>query len=228
MIDIVYTVRRGGSRSNDKELMYSLRSIEKHLKNYRNIYIVGYKPDFIQNVIHIPAEDKHTVPDSNILRKLLTACNHPDISDSFLFFNDDHFLLSDFDAPTFPYYYSSTLKDYLRKRVNDSYGRRSKNTMTYLLNNKLPIKHFDIHYPIIYEKAKFKQCFAKLPPAHQGYVIKSLYANSLRIPGTEIKDCKFTNPPTPKNICYSTHPKPKPEVWSFLESKFPVKSSFEI
>jgi len=226
--DLVYTVKRGGSRSDDNELRYSLRSVEKHLKNFRNVYIIGYKPDFITNVIHIPAEDKMVVPDQNILNKLLTACTHPDISDSFLFFNDDHYLLQDFDAPNFPYYYCSTLKEYLKRRVNDGYGRRTTNTMKHLLLNKLPIKHFDIHYPIVYEKAKFIECFHNLPPTHQGYVLKSLYCNVLKIPGIEIRDCKFTNPPTPKNICYSTHPKPLPKVWDYLDSKFPDKSCFEI
>jgi len=228
MIDIVYTIKKGGSRSNDKELIYSLRTVEKHLKNYRNVYIIGHKPDFITNVIHIPAEDKNTVPDANILRKLLIACDHPDISESFLFFNDDHYLLQDFDAPNFPYYYCSTLKMYLKRRVNDAYGRRTYNTMTYLMKNQLPTKHFDIHFPIVYDKQKFKECFKKLPETHQGYVLKSLYANILKIQGIEVKDCKHVNPPTEKYIAYSTHPKPKPEVWKFLEGKFPSKSVFEI
>jgi len=228
MIDIVYTVKRGGSRSDDNELRYSLRSVEKHLKNYRNVYIIGHKPDFITNVIHIPHEDKNIVPDMNILRKLLTACDHPDISDQFLFFNDDHFLLQDFDAPTFPYYYCSTLKMYLKRRVNDSYGRRTYNTMTYLTKNQLPTKHFDIHFPIVYDKQKFKECFHKLPESHQGYVLKSLYGNILKIPGIEVRDCKHVNPPTKNYICYSTHPKPKPEVWKFLEGKFPEKCIFEV
>jgi len=228
MIDVVYTVKKGGSRSDDKELMYSLRSIEKHLKNYRNIYIIGHKPDFIQNVIHIPAEDQSPIPDTNILRKLYLACDNPDISDSFLFFNDDHYLLHDFDAPTFPYYYCSTLKEYLKRRARDGYGTRCTNTMKYLQGQKLPTKHFDIHYPIIYEKAKFKQCFERIPPIYNGYILKSIYANTLNINGVEIRDCKYTNPPTKKDICYSTHPKPTSNVWKFLEERFPDKSKFEI
>lgn len=228
MIDIVYLLRRGGSRSNDNELRYSLRSVEKHLKNFRNVYLIGYKPEFIQNVTHIQAEDKMVVPDQNILNKLLIACDTPEISESFLFFNDDHYLLQDFDAPNFPYYYSATLKDYLRRRVNDPYGRRTGNSMKYLIQNKLPIKHFDVHYPIIYEKTKFKECFKNLPPTHQGYVIKSLYGNMLKIQGTEIKDCKSPSPPPVNSICYSTHPKPSQKVWQFLEERFPIKSSFEI
>ncbi len=226
MVDIVYSIKKGGSRWGDNELRYSLRSIEKHLKNYRNIYLIGYKPDWIQNVIHIEAKDDNPIPDNNILNKLYKACDHPDISDSFLFFNDDHFLLQDFDAPNFPYFYWATLKTFLRNR-KDGYGMRVRNTMKYLVGNGKPEKHFDIHYPIIYEKAKFKPCFEKLPVTYHGYVIKSIYANTLEIGGASIPDCKYTTPPNSVNICFSTHPKPSPIVCKWLEERFPDKSRYE-
>lgn len=227
MIDIVYPIRKGGSRWADNELRYSLRSIEKHLINFRNVYIIGHKPDFLQNVIHIEANDTEIVPDKNILNKILKACKQPEISQQFLFFNDDHFLLSDFRADEFPYFYCSTLRQYVRKRA-DNYGVRSRNTMNYLESKGLPGKHFDIHFPILYDKSKFKEIFSDLPPKQHGYIIKSLYANALKIQGTETKDCKSQEPPPKEFLCFSTHPRPMTKIEQWLAERFPEKCIFEV
>jgi hypothetical protein len=55
-MDLVY-VLGSGSRWGDNELRYSLRSVEKHLKGYNNVYLVGDKPDWVRNVTHIPKQD---------------------------------------------------------------------------------------------------------------------------------------------------------------------------
>src|SRR5690349_20419873 len=114
-IDVVYPLGKG-SRWKNNEIKYSLRSVEKHLQNYGKVFVIGEKPNFLANVNHIPAEDKHPIPDSNIFEKLKTACETKEISDTFLFFNDDHYLLEDFDAEKFPYFYHGTMAEYIKKR----------------------------------------------------------------------------------------------------------------
>jgi len=52
MITIYYPYWEAGSSWN--ELRYSLRSLEKHLKSPFEIVFVGDKPDWVQNVTHIP------------------------------------------------------------------------------------------------------------------------------------------------------------------------------
>src|SRR5688572_29644823 len=190
-IDVVYPLKEFGSRWKDNEIRYSLRSVEKHLHGVRNVYIIGHKPEFLQNVIHIPAKDADEIPDNNILQKVLVACKTPEISSPFLFMNDDHYLLADFDAETFPSYKFHTLSAYVERRGNDGYGRRARNTLKYLKDNGLPDNFFDIHFPILYDKKKAKEIFSKLPKIPDGYILKSIYANALRLPGEEIRDCKF-------------------------------------
>lgn len=230
MIDVVYPLKQFGSRWKDNELRYSLRSVEMHLQNYRDIYIIGYKPDFVKGVKHIEfADDVNAAPDNNILNKLLQICKIPGISEDFLFFNDDHYLLADFDAEKFPYYYCHTLTAYCQRRGADRYGLRAQATLKYLRENNLPDKHFDIHFPILYNKKKFLEIFEKVPKKENGYIIKSIYANSLSgLDLVETRDCKHPTAPPKKYICFSTMPKVSGALYRFFEFKFPKKSKFEI
>src|SRR5688500_2320198 len=111
-----------GSRNNDIELRYCLRSIETHLSGYGDIFLIVHKPKWVKNVMHIPAEDEQRTwwKERNIYRKILLACEDPRVSDDFLFMNDDHYLLSDFVAGEFPYYREGTISDYLGR--DDQYG----------------------------------------------------------------------------------------------------------
>jgi len=228
MISVVYTIGKG-SRWNDYELLFSLRSIQKHLKGIGEVFIIGECPDFLTNVNHIPAKDPYAVPDTNIMLKIKTACETMEVSEDFLFMNDDHYLMTDFEADKFPYFYCSTLEVYLKKRAGDGYGRRARNTRTSLLERGLKDKHFDIHYPILYNKKAFIEqvCDKYDMTKKDGFVLKSLYANGLKIEGIETKDFKLNVPP-PKNCqVFSTHPRVSGAIYRFLEYKFPSKSMFE-
>lgn len=217
-----------GSRLNNFELKMSLRSVEKHLSNYTDVIIVGEKPDWIQNVTHIPLGDIPNEKDYNIMLKTERAFQEVD---RLLFFNDDHYLLEDFDAETFPYFYHDTIDNYVKRRGLDGYGRRANNTMKHLKSKNLPIKFFDIHTPIIYERQPFLDNVVSLPwkQYKEGFVIKSLYANGLKIEGTSQKDSKSLHPPHMSvNIFSSTNAKPRASVQRFLIERFANKSKYEL
>lgn len=151
MTSIVIPLVKNGSRWGDKELRYALRSVEKHLTGYGDIFIIGYCPPWLQNVIHIPATDGDKIyeKERNIYSKILLACEDKRVSEDFLFMNDDHFLLQDFEAAKFPFYSYGFLSDYLH-RV-DPYQQTLQNTFD-LIGDHL---FFDIHCPILYKKSNF-------------------------------------------------------------------------
>lgn len=229
MISVIYPLGKG-SRHQNIEIRYSLRSVQKHLKGLGSIWIVGEKPDFLKDVNHIPLKDTQPISDSNIFLKIKAACEHPEISDTFLFFNDDHYLLQDFEADKFPYYYCSTISEYLKRRSVDSYAKRVRNTQKSLKERNLPDKHFDIHYPILYNKKAFLEHVVPYFDLKDktGFVIKSMYANALKIEGEETRDYKLQSPP-PEKKCkvFSTYPKISGAIYRFLEYKFPNKSIYE-
>lgn len=229
-MDVVYTLGTG-SKYNNFELKMSLRSIEKNLKGFDQVWIVGECPAWIKNVNHILHPDNHSIPDWNIADKITVYCNQPEGSEDFFFINDDHYLMHEFEVSEFPYYHAGTLDDYVKKRSNDGYGRRASNTLKHLKSNGLPSKYFDIHYPIIYNKKIFIEIVSKLPwdATEDGFIIKSLYGNSIKAEGINVViDNKSTSTPQPNVKVYSSMPFMKKAIQRFLLEQFPKKSRFEL
>lgn len=230
LIDIVFSLGKG-SYKDDIELRYSLRSIEKHLKNYRNIYIVGELPHWIKNVTHVKIKDHAGLENKerNIYRKICAACEIPGLSEDFIFFNDDHFLLQDIEAHQFPYHHKGFMDNEGRK-YGESYLITLKNTMHLFTGTN----NFDTHCPIIYNKKKFLSMPLKWKP--YGYCLKTCYCNLNNIEGEYYEDCKIkpalnfeTFMSVIKDRIYFSIDNGafKGELLKVLEYLYPVKSKYE-
>lgn len=229
MIDIVYPLGTG-SKHHDHELRFSLRAIERHLSGFGKVWIAGECPPWLQNVNHIPCPDTEgRPPDYNIMTKVSKVIQEQDLSERFIFFNDDHFLNSPFTATEFPYYYSDTLDNYCAKRGNDGYGRRARNTLKHLKERNLPTKHFDVHTPIVYDKALFLSSVVNAvdwESDQTGFIIKSMYANTQNIEGVDYIDNKLNTVPQNEKL-FSTFPRVKSCIFRYLIEQFPKMSRFE-
>lgn len=187
-IDVVIPLGNG-SVYDDLELKYALRSVQQFLIGYRRVYIIGELPIWCHNVVHIPWPDKSKYKQRNICGKVIRACDEASVSDEFLFMNDDHYFTRVTDARTFPYYAHGTIESEIKRGVGE-YKRALVNTLSALKD--LSTWNFDVHYPIRYRKDHFLNLMTNhydwnVP---DGYVIKSLYCNSLNIKPDVIQDCK--------------------------------------
>lgn len=180
-----------GSRWMDNELRYALRSIEKHLSGYRDIYIIGAPRKWLQNVKYIDAPEQYTRKEKCIFDKLIRAAEHPDVSSTFITTNDDIFFLKPIAAAEIKYWKSGNVKNLLVK-TQGLYRSTVANTEKYLRENNLPDGHFDIHVPILYEKEKMMMLL-KIDWSRD-HIIKSLYCNTNYIKGEEMRDLKFSRP----------------------------------
>lgn len=187
-MDIVYVVGTG-SKWGDAELMHSLRSICK-FTNHRNVYIVGHKPNFVEGVIHLPVKDVIR-KEYSIMNKILEVCKEEDLSDDFLFMNDDHFFIKEVDIENYPYYHQDALNVEIQKRLRGPYRTEIERTYEYLKDKVKSPKYYDIHTPIIYNKYDFPTIIKKTPLDRYDMVIKSLYANMKGVVGTYRKDIKL-------------------------------------
>lgn len=201
MTDIVYVLGTG-SKYNNLELRYSLRSVDTFIHNHHSLHIVGECPDFIdkRTINHIPAKDhsRHFHwRERNIMEKIKVACLSDDVSSNFLFFNDDHFLLRWVqDIARYPYYYHGEIA-LQHVHVENTYYKTRNNTIKLLKRLGVPNRNFDIHFPIVYNKKLFMESVASqdwLQP--YGYTIKSVYCNVLGIEGVDHPDCKVNRPLT--------------------------------
>lgn len=93
MMDLVYIVKKD---DNNDDLKYSLRSMARFYPDYR-IWIVGYKPSWIQNVHYLPVEQKGSKW-KNSIQNIIAACKCQNISEDFILMNDDFFCIK----PLFP------------------------------------------------------------------------------------------------------------------------------
>ena len=88
MMDLVYIVKN--DERND-DLKYSLRSMARFYPDYK-IWIVGYKPSWIQNVEYIPVKQTGSKW-KNSVENIKAACQCEEISDDFILMNDDFFCI---------------------------------------------------------------------------------------------------------------------------------------
>jgi hypothetical protein len=87
--DIVIPVKWG---EHNEELRYCLRSIEKNLP-HRNVVIAGYKPKWVKNVKFISVAMLEQNKYKRVANNILAAANFPELSDWFILFNDDMFVV---------------------------------------------------------------------------------------------------------------------------------------
>jgi hypothetical protein len=177
-IDLVY-VLGSGSNWHNNELRFSLRSVARNLENVGNIFIVGDKPKWIKNITHIPCEDPFKLnPDANIITKVIEACKNEELSEKFLFMNDDYFVINKTDATTIPAIHKGDMAtfgpDYFRKVT---WRRNLLRTRDILIEKGYTAYHFDGHLPIIINKKLFPEIIAQFDYQKNCYTMKSLYAN---------------------------------------------------
>lgn len=179
------------SRWADSEIKYALRSVEKHLTGYGDIFIVGDKPRSLkQGYTHIPGEldsDKIYYKERNIYRKLLAACEDKRVSADFLWMDDDHFLLSNYQADRFPIYCNLW-----PKRRTDIYQQTIDNTLNQWPADKFTF--FNLHCPMVYNKAAFVNGIGSLDwEKKAGYCIQTAYMKLIkpRVRGEMYPDLKI-------------------------------------
>lgn len=235
MVDIIIPLG-SGSHWHDNELRYALRSIQMRLSNWRNVYIVGNKPPkWSKDLIHVPFPDQYKYPARNIFAKVMKACKLQDVSENFLFMNDDHFLLQNFDATKFPFFYKGFLKEDLSNLTD--YRYTIENTIKQL-NGTHPLKNFDTHTPILYNKKKFVEIMDLYNwDTPHAFAIKSLYCNVQNIVGVYEPDIKIRRAKTTEMLIPFLNGKKvfsvddtalNYDLMNYFETLFPEKSKYEL
>lgn len=151
-MDILYSLGEG-SKWNNNELKYSLRSIAKFGKNVKNIYVVGYNPGFLSDkVIFISKENLYDSKHKNILDAIVYAVDNCNIDNEFLYSSDDHFYIKETDFDNYPYFVKGQLISKIiqspkmrRKIKSRSYFKSLIDTRNCLLNEHFTTYDFSWH-----------------------------------------------------------------------------------
>lgn len=230
-IDILYIIRDTPSENDDLELKYSLRSLERYVIDFGNIYITGRCPEFINEdkIIYTYAKDIGT-PMTNHWWKVLATVKNTNISEDFALMYDDIFFTSIVKMMEYPAYKRGLLGE--SHTGSTAYRMCLEETKQWLLGNKLPIIDFELHVPFIYNREEFIKMGNP-----EGRAVRSTYGNmffprpewcqqrtDVKIRATD----ESPNDLPSKYDCFSVSEKAfKYNVQPWCESHFQTKSRWE-
>ena len=237
-MDIVYTLKP--SLTNE-ELIYSLRSLCNI--PHERVYFIGGCPVNLNKkyITHIPTEVQSTKYKTTTYN-LSVAADLPELSEDFIWMNDDFFILHEIKNPKEELnLYKGTIRHVLedferRHGMLVNYMKGAQQTIEYLstLGISNPLE-YELHTPFIYNKQKTKQML-ELPGIHEVPVLykRSVYGNLYMNGGMQINDVKILRA---TKIDYgqfdarkflSTSDITWNDVAPYLKSKFPDKSCYEL
>lgn len=163
LVDAVYPLG-GGSRWQNNELRYSLRSLEANFE-VRNVYLLSLdKPEwYTGNHIKVVENGNRL---KNVFEKQTIACTHPYISENFLYMNDDFFLLEPFEPKH--YYFKTVQWKWKDIKVTSKYYSFIQSLPDWL--------NFCVHAPWMINKEEWLDIMedVKLVP---GFMPKDRYGN---------------------------------------------------
>ncbi|PSK57992.1 hypothetical protein B0E38_01837 [Streptomyces sp. 111WW2] len=185
--DLVVPVREGAV---NEQLRYALRSWAAHLP-HRHVWLIGHRPQWAVNVKHIPTRQVGTKY-VNTTVAMRAACEHPDVSDPFLWCNDDMFVMHTVD--TMPVLHRGPVREveaYYEARTSGAYLRGMYQTRALLetLGHDDPLS-YELHVPMPVGKKGMLDALAAgrhLPVLHK----RTLYGNLAELGGSEVRDVKI-------------------------------------
>jgi len=199
--DLVYIVKPG---DKNEDLKYSLRSVEKFVP-HNNIWIVGYKPNWVYNVGYIPVAQTENKW-KNSVKNIIAACSNEYISDDFILMNDDFFAIKPIKDLIESVNVSlglldDTLKERKKKKIDSSWGKAfgHVNKLLETLGVPKPYYNYESHTPILINKKRYLEVM-ELPEVQEfmktSKVLhkRSLYKNIDKIePKILSRDVKLSN-----------------------------------
>lgn len=191
-IDLVYILGQG-SRWNDNEIRYSLRSVELYFPRVGNIFIIGECPEWATNVKHIEISDKFENKLLNAREKYLEAATNPQIGKNFVLMNDDFFFLKEVEE--IPNYSRGTIKEMMNQHPtkNGYYYRSLWDTEKRLDGMGIPdALDFEIHAPIIFNRKKLESVIGMIG-IDKAFSVRSCYGNLMNLEPTKVIDFKAAN-----------------------------------
>lgn len=188
-LDVVYVVKPG---DRNHELLYSLRSLSRLRHN--TVWTVGYTPKWANT--HPIRTNQVGNKYINVFRNFTAIVNNPDITERFVLFNDDFFVMrACVDVPT---YHRGSLTGHIARRNPGGYTQLMvfAHEILSVWGVPEPYLSYTSHCPVIVEKAKLGELVDRVSrttiPGNGGMLYRTLYGNLFGIGGEEAPDFKVS------------------------------------
>lgn len=173
--DVVYVVRPG---DDNEELRWSLRSVAANAP-HRNVWIVGTVPTWVRNIKGLPLVPQ---PDkfANQRQSLHAIAAHPEISDPFVLFNDDMFVME--PIKEWRTWNLDTIEEHWGGPIGNVDADDNEwlhavwHTYKWMGEQGHPNPlYYENHTPLLYDKTKLADVLSRYP-AGKPFVVNGTYA----------------------------------------------------
>lgn len=179
---VVYCYRKTSDKGN--ELRHSLRSL-KYLTDFNGeVFVVGDKEDWFQNIIHITSKNSSRSPYEDVEIKILAAINDERIPDDFILMQDDIYF-------TKKQSYRDLYDGELPEEATGIHKRGLARSRELLRSLGRTTRNYDIHVPILINKEKRMEVHKLVKNSYRGipYQWRSIYGNMF-LEGSQYEDKK--------------------------------------
>ena len=201
-MDLLY-ILGSGSKHNDTELRYSLRSIQANCTGYNRIWLVGRKPTWMNDrILFVPCDDPYDCTHKNMMHKILKVCHDTDISDDFIMQGDDHFYVKPYDFTHVQPYEKGELPTCFKSpEIAPNYRTSLMDTRNHLIAHGYPYRNASQHCGQPFRKSIILQVESELftPAFNYPYGLESsslMAAALVKHAGMQYQyrhDCKFSH-----------------------------------
>lgn len=227
-LDIVYFVKDG---TKNEEFRYSLRSVCQNMP-FNRVWVFGGCPQNIVPDVRVRVEQTGQTKWDKVRNMYKMVCENKEITDNFIMFHDDFFVMKPTDHIT-PLY-RCTLDEHIKILEPQRPSAYSK----LLRGCRDAIKgdvalSYEIHTPFIFNKKlllnvlnTFSDCHAiRTIYGNLYYTGQSERSNDVKIfsikPGFDYKNSRFLSTDDPiVNI--------NNDIWRWLQKQFPTKCKYEL
>lgn len=192
-LDVVYLLK---DSLNYEELRYSMRSLM--FFPCRDVWLYGGKPKWVRGVKHVPFHQSGPTKWHNTRDMMRAVCQNPDVSQNFVLFNDDFFILQ--PIKDLRRHCCGTLGQRAMQTISkdthnlSKYGKQLAKCELALLEAGKGNRNFELHIPMIFDKKKLLAVLDKYPDC---LMPRSLYCNEYNVRAIEREDVKVEELYTP-------------------------------
>ena len=165
-------------QAQGKELLYALRSWQKHVRFGINIVVIGDREDwFNEEITFIEHQRVSDNPQVDIMEKLKLAISSPEVTTRFIWATDDIYVMKPISLAHIEL--PKVLGEINAEKFTGMYATNVDRTESLLKKTFLPALNYDTHTPVMFVKELLEAMFERFPELSSGgYLLASVYFNS--------------------------------------------------
>ena len=162
------------------ELLFAIRSWYKNARFPFHIFVIGDAEDWMdgENVTWIDCPRVSDIPSVDTLHKLWVAQNNPEVTERFIWSNDDIYLVN---PVSYPHIVIPKVLGKLNPAAyNGHYRAAMERTIEMLTEAGLPLLNYGTHTPVVFKKSNLSMLLpADDLQAKVGVLFTSIYFNQV-------------------------------------------------